>query len=251
VTQPTLITDADTPTQALAPVANPTSELIAMIERLASNKDVDVDKLAKILDLQERVLDRNAKAAFDSAFSEMQPEIPTITERGKTDKGRYARLEDIVEIVRPILAKFGFSLSFRTEWPDKATVKVIGVLSHREGYSRESEFMSQADNSGSKNAIQALGSAVSYGRRYTTKDLLNIASRGEDDDGERTERAGQPEAPDGYDDWQADMEACAADGWPALAKAFGKSASAFRNRATRVDKAWWNTLKGKAEQVRA
>ena len=39
------------------------------------------------------------------------------------------------------------------------------------------------DTSGSKNAIQAVGSSISYGKRYTAGALLNLTSRGEDDDG--------------------------------------------------------------------
>jgi len=39
------------------------------------------------------------------------------------------------------------------------------------------------DNSGSKNAVQAVGSSVSYGKRYVMAALLNITTRGEDDDG--------------------------------------------------------------------
>lgn len=37
------------------------------------------------------------------------------------------------------------------------------------------------DLSGDKNSIQAVGSSVSYGKRYTACALLNITSRGEDD----------------------------------------------------------------------
>ena len=40
-----------------------------------------------------------------------------------------------------------------------------------------------ADTSGSKNVVQAIGSSVSYGKRYTMQALLNITSGGEDDDG--------------------------------------------------------------------
>ena len=40
-----------------------------------------------------------------------------------------------------------------------------------------------ADISGGKNPLQAIGSSTSYGKRYTAGALLNITSRGEDDDG--------------------------------------------------------------------
>ncbi len=39
------------------------------------------------------------------------------------------------------------------------------------------------DMGGDRNRIQAIGSAVSYAKRYTATALLNLTSRGEDDDG--------------------------------------------------------------------
>jgi hypothetical protein len=39
------------------------------------------------------------------------------------------------------------------------------------------------DNSGSKNTVQAIGSSVSYGKRYVLCMLLNISTGGEDNDG--------------------------------------------------------------------
>lgn len=246
------IVDAEQP-QALAVQAAPDSGLVAMLERLATNKDVDVEKMERIIAMQERILDRNAEAAFNMDFAEMQAEIPTIVERGKTDKAKYALLEDIVEAVRPVLQRHGFSLSFRTEWPDKKTVKVVGILTHKQGHSRQSEFLSEADTSGSKNAIQALGSAVSYGHRYTTRDLLNITSRGEDDD---ATRAGRPSkkvdpTPDGFQTWWDDLEVVAEDGLPALEAAWKKSKPAFRTYLIANSKDAWESLKRRAGTVRA
>lgn len=217
-----------------------------MFERLAADPNVPVEKLERLIAMQERIEANNARSAFNAAFAEMQVEIPTVHERGKTDKATYARLEDIIEAVRPILGRHGFALSHRTEWPDTKTVKVIGILMHREGHSRESEFLSAADASGSKNAIQGLGSAVAYGRRYTTKDLLNIATSDEDDDGQRSGVAG---APDGYSVWLEGMEDVSAEGTARLQVEFQKSAKPFKEYATSKDIARWRAIKAKAAKV--
>lgn len=236
------------------PVVQPQqgSELVLMFERLARDPGVDVDKLERLIAMQERILKFNAEAAFNAAFVKMQPEIPVIEESRAGDSGKwhYAPLEDIVEVVRPILSRHGFTLTHKTEWPDAKMVKVVGILTHEQGHARLSEFQAQADGSGSKNAIQALGSSVSYGKRYTTKDLLCIVTREEDDDGGKSEQLKAGDAPAGYDDWQLNMEAVADEGWPELSKAFGRSAPAFRNRATRTDGRWWNKVKAKAEAVK-
>ncbi len=62
---------------------------------------------------------------------------------------------------------------------------MVGVLRHEAGHKEEAELVLPADVSGDKNPVQAVGSSLSYGQRYVTKLLLNLASRklGEDDDG--------------------------------------------------------------------
>ena len=218
----------------------------SMFERLARDPSVDVEKLERLIGMHERIMAHKAKAAFDGAFADMQGDIPVVLERGQTNNGKYAPLEDIVAAVRPILQQYGFSLSHRTEWPDPKTVKVIGVLTHREGYERTSEFLSNADSSGSKNAIQGLGSAISYGRRYTTNDLLNITTRAQDDDGARVGRQDAP-APDKYDEWFLDLETAADAGWDAYRAFWNGSKKEYRAYLTQTAPAVANRLQLKAK----
>lgn len=233
---------------ALVPNTAP-DPFVQMIERVAVNPDVDVAKLEKLLDMQERILRHTAEAAFNAAFAEMQASLPEVAERGKTDRTHYATLEDIIQAVRPVLAAHGFALSHETEWPDDKHVRVIGILTHRAGHSRRSVFLAAADASGSKNAIQALGSSISYGRRYTTADLLNIATRKQDDDGEGSVRARQPEAPEGFDDWLADMEALADEGLPKLEEVWRGTKDDYRRYAVKFRRQEWERIKAKAGRV--
>jgi len=62
-------------------------------------------------------------------------------------------------------------------------VTVTATLSHSTGHDVTTSMSGGADTSGSKNAIQALGSSVSYLKRYTASALLNLTSHGSDDDG--------------------------------------------------------------------
>jgi len=171
--------------------------LIAMIERVALNPDVDIDKMERLLQMQERILDRNAKSAFTAALALMQPELPVVDRKGKIvihkkdaekipenviQSTPYALWEDINDAIRPILAKYGFALSFRVK-KEADRVEVTAILSHREGHSEETMLSLPMDSTGSKNNVQAIGSSTSYGKRYTACSLLNITSRGEDDDG--------------------------------------------------------------------
>ncbi len=233
---------------ALVP-ANPNTDMIQMIERMASNKDVDVEKLERLIALNDRSVDREAAAAFNAAFSKMQADIPEIDEKGAIKnragevQSRYARFEDVQKVLKPILIRHGFALSFRSEWPDPKTVKVVGILTHVMGHARESEFLSAADESGSKNAIQGLGSAVSYGRRYTTIDLLNITTRGQDDDGQK---AGRAKAPDGFDEWLQSLEVAAKGGVTTLNAAWACSDNVFKNFVLVKD---WEAIKKVAKDA--
>lgn len=177
--------------QAQAPAVtgnSETAQVLAVIERVASNPDADIDKLERLLDMQERILNRNAEQSFNASMAAMQADLPVIEKNGAIKvkdevRSKYARYEDIMRTVKPILQMHGFAVSFRTSTGDGA-VKVTGVLMHRDGHREETDMALPLDNSGSKNTVQAIGSSTSYGKRYVLCSLLNIATGDEDDDGQ-------------------------------------------------------------------
>lgn len=187
-------------------VSQPVSEnaaLISMIERAARDPAVDLDKMERLFAMKERMETSRAKADYLTALSRMQPSLPIIKKSGeisRTEKDengkkqqakatKYAKWEDAVEAVNPILSEHGFSLSFRIAQPSADRVVVTAVLGHSSGHAEETSMSLPIDNTGAKNSVQGWGSSVSYGKRYAAFALLNIAARGEDDDGNR---AGAP-----------------------------------------------------------
>ena len=165
------------------------SNTVSMFERLARDPSVSVEKLERLMDLQDRANKRDAEAAFNADLAAMQAELPTVKERGgiKDRSGnvqsKYALWEDVNAAILPVMKVYGFSLTFRQEQTDKG-ICVTGVLSHRMGHSERTSITLPADTSGSKNAVQAVGSSVSYGKRYTAGMLLNLNSadiEGDDD----------------------------------------------------------------------
>lgn len=162
---------------------NQSTALIAVIERIASNPDADISKLSAMLDMQERILDRNAKQQFTADLASMQIELPRVIEHGEGhNKAKYAKLEDINDSIRPVLQKYGFAVTFRIK-PEPPLMWITTVLSHRDGHSEETSIPLALDTSGSKNAVQAVGSTISYGKRYGICAMLNI-STGDDVDGQ-------------------------------------------------------------------
>lgn len=167
--------------------------MLAAIERMAEKADPET--LSKLLDVQLRVMDKQAEMEFNSAFTEMSMRIPRIIKKGsvgykdkatqKTEEAfRFATYEDIDAKIRPVLQEFGFSLSFDTQERAGGGVVVTATLAHRNGHSRSSSISVALDNSGGKNNIQGMGSSSSYGKRYAMCNILNIVTVGEDDDAE-------------------------------------------------------------------
>jgi hypothetical protein len=182
---------------ATVSVASDPMAVLHLMERMARNKEVDTAKLGQIREFGEAILNDQRRAAFDAAFADMQNDLPTITARGtieireKDARGgrtgavlqstKYAKWEDINEAIKPVLHKHGFGLRFVTGLADDGRVKVTGILSGH-GHREESVFVLPHDSTGSKNAVQAIGSSTSYGKRYAASALLNLTTRGEDDD---------------------------------------------------------------------
>lgn len=171
------------------PQTTEATSILAVIERAARSPDVDLDKMERLLSMHERIIERQAKASYSASLAQMQPELPMIGERGgiKNKDGvvqsRYALWEDVVSQITPVLSRHGFALSFRTG-NDAGGVTVTGVLSHRDGHSEQTTLTLPIDASGSKNAVQSVGSSTSYGKRYTAAALLNLRTGDVDDDGQ-------------------------------------------------------------------
>ena len=169
-------------------VAEYSAGLMEVIARAASDPNVDIDKMERLIAMQERVQARDAAVAFNGALARLQPNLPIISERGgiKDRAGNvqstYALWEDVNEAIRPLLAAEGFALRFKVS-REGDQISVTGILSHSDGHSDETTLTLPTDTSGSKNAVQAVGSSTQYGKRYTAFALLNITSTGEDDDG--------------------------------------------------------------------
>jgi len=164
--------------------------LLDVISRAASDPNTDVDKLERLVALYERSQARDAHAAYTAALAVMQPLLPEIEEHGEIlDKqgqvqSTYALWEDVQREIKPILAEHGFALTFAIGKLDDGRLTVTGKLAHRGGHVEETTIPLPLDTTGSKNTVQAYGSSTSYGMRYTARALLNLTSRGGDDDGQ-------------------------------------------------------------------
>lgn len=157
------------------------------------------ETLEKLLALQERWEANQGRKAFDEAMAAAKAEIPTIRKNRTVDftssKGRtHYRHEDLAEIaatVNPILSKFGLSYRFKTTNAPNEPITVTCIITHRMGYFEETTLSGPRDDSGNKNAIQQVGSTLTYLQRMTLKAALGLAAS-EDDDGRKSSESDEP-----------------------------------------------------------
>lgn len=138
-------------------------------------KSEQIDQLAIALARAQGAMEGAAKSASNPHF-----------------RSKYASLESVVDAYREEFAKNGLSL---TQHPSAkgAEVTVTTVLLHVSGQWLTSELTLTAKDSGP----QAIGSCITYARRYSALAVAGLAP--EDDDGEAAEGrpavSGSPFAP--------------------------------------------------------
>ena len=166
--------------------------LMDVISAVASNPGVDVAKIQSLLAMRAQEQEREAKIAFAESMKQCQQELLPVVRDSKNEHTRttYAKLEHIDEQIRPCYTKHGFCLSFNNPaiMPDGVTVSCR--VFHSAGHSEDYTLSGGLDGSGAKGTsnktpIQALGSTVTYLRRYLTCMIFNVVLKDQDKDGNR------------------------------------------------------------------
>lgn len=114
------------------------------------------------------------------------------TAKNSHTRSEYTTLAAALDAVRPVFASHGLSI---TQWPvmDGQTVAVVTRLGHKSGQWLQSVASAQPDQQ--RNKVQAVGSTITYLRRYALMAVAGIAPA--DDDGNAAGgRPSKKEAPD-------------------------------------------------------
>lgn len=175
-------------TRALAASATPADLL-----RIAVESGADLDKLERLMALQTQWEAKEAKRAFDAAFSAFKAEAVTILKGRKVTDGplkgkSYAELHDVVNAVTPALSKHGLSSSWKLTMDEKDWMQVTCYLRHVNGHEESVSMGGPPDAGGAKNAIQARASTKTYLERYTLKAITGLSEQMDDDDGNGKEQ---------------------------------------------------------------
>lgn len=153
----------------------------------------NIELINTVMGLYKEYRIEQARTAFNNSMSIFLAELPEIVKRGLADfkagnsqvTYQYAELSDIMEAIKPGCLKHGISIS----WPEpeefydaKGVEKVRVTCNVSKGaYTQKASLSFGMDQTGSKNALQAKGSTISYLMRYTVSLALGIVtSKGTD-----------------------------------------------------------------------
>ena len=114
-----------------------------------------------------------------TALAKFQAEVknPANSANNPFYKSKYAPLNEILNGVRPLLAKNGLSI-LQMPGGDSQETSITTLLMHESGEWIESEPLTMK---AVKNDPQGAGSVITYARRYSLSAILGISSEDDDD----------------------------------------------------------------------
>lgn len=159
-----------------------------IIQKVASVKDLNVEKLARLLELQAEWDRRQDEIRFNESMAAAQSEMSTISKdsANPATRSRYASLAALDNAIRPIYGKYGFKVDFSEEPHIKddwlhlvASVSCGAITKH---YHFFLPWTTQGARGGQVSTpTHAKMGAATYARRGLLKMIWNLAE--EDDDG--------------------------------------------------------------------
>jgi hypothetical protein len=175
------------------PLASGGGGLLVMIERLATNPQLNIETFRELLLARRQEEDRAAERAFNLAMSQAKGELQPVLKTRDVDfqsnkpgaartKYKYENFADVARAVDPVFAAHGLAYRFAIAQGGEL-VKVTCIVSHSDGYSERVTVESKVDpGSTGMSMVQALGSAMTYLQRYSLRAAIGLAA-GVDDDG--------------------------------------------------------------------
>lgn len=154
---------------------------------MAVQQGADIDKLEKLMLLQERWEKNEARKAFVVAMNAFKADPPELFKnkhvKYSSTEYDHASLDHVTNTIATALSAHGLSHRWDVQQMDGGAIRVTCIITHIMGHSESTPLQAGADASGGKNSIQAIGSAVTYLQRYTLLAATGLATKDMDDDG--------------------------------------------------------------------
>lgn len=230
---------------AITTPAGPMSGALQMLQA-----GVSIEQMQGIMALQKEYEANEARKAYVADMAEFKLNPPEIFKTKLVSfsgtEYKHATLGDVARAVVESLARHGFSHSWETR-QSGGNITVVCRITHRLGHSESTMMEAGADQSGKKNAIQAVASAITYMQRYTLLGACGLATMDTpDDDGRGYDAPTGYDAPGMLERWIA--RANAAVNIDALRTTRGLAGQEFM---AANDVAGWNALKAHCANLKA
>jgi hypothetical protein len=160
---------------------------LELLKQAMLDPNVQPDKAVAMADLMFKLEDRECEKRFIAAKGAAIAAMPRIFKDGKNlnTGAAYAKWETMQPIITPVLTRQGLALSFEIN-DEAGKVAVTPILSGHGWQERGGRMVFPSDAGAGRNAVQAVASSASYGKRHTAMAMLNLvqsAVMSEDDDG--------------------------------------------------------------------
>lgn len=176
-----------------APAQVETQPLTPMgLIQMAVSKGADITQLERLMALQERWEENEARKAFNAAFAAFKANPPEIIKNKlvsfelKDGKGttsyRHATLDEVALRISEALAPHGLSFRWDTN-QSNARIQVTCILQHVLGHAVAVTLDGPPDSTGLKSAVQQTCSTVTMLQRYTLLAVTGCAAKDQDTDG--------------------------------------------------------------------
>lgn len=168
---------------------DPDSPAGIMMQLMSGGGPFDVEGFGKMLEFQERHEANQARKAYASDFATAQSNIAAVvkTKVNPQTKSKYAGLDGVIEMSKPVYTKQGFSIIYYEGETEVAeSIRVCADVLHRAGHKETYHLDVPLGGVGIKGVvnmtkIHAKATSVTYGRRYLLCMIWNIPTQ--DDDG--------------------------------------------------------------------
>ena len=163
-----------------------TSPMLALADKMVAAGQIA--DLKQLLDMHREWEQDQARNAYNEAFAAFRSDPPHIHKGKEVKYGNtrysHATLDHVAQEIGKAMAPHGLSFRWETK-QDGGTITVTCWINHVGGHREATTLSGPADTSGQKNAIQAIGSAVTYLQRYSLLAATGLAAS-DDDDGAGT-----------------------------------------------------------------
>lgn len=170
---------------------DPVAGMLTILDRVANMPDFDADKLIKLFEIQQNMIERQQEVEFnrDMALAQREIELVVVNRKNPHTSSVFADISAIHAAAKPKWTERGFSVvSYAQPCGVDGLIEVVCQVRHRGGHKVEFKDTWPLDNMSTtgkvvKTDIQGKGSTLTYARRYMELGIFDVAISRWDKDG--------------------------------------------------------------------